>query len=128
SVLFLERSDEPDVVLAACSDEGECDCVEFEIEESATEWGHVIIFALWLCLGDASDLSRCKSKCFVGGTHSWALSLRVRQENLCRARLDDRVGEARIEDVGGTLRGEDDGGVLLPHRLEPFADLVLEEA
>ena len=52
----------------------------------------------------------------------------VRQEEPRRAALDDGGRDGAAVDVGERLGGEDDARVLLPQRLQPFAELAGEAA
>ena len=50
----------------------------------------------------------------------------IGQEHAGRAALDDRRRNGTAVDIGKRLGGEDDAGVLLPERLQPFAQLTGE--
>src|SRR6266542_3919805 len=87
----------------------------------------VVVLPLRAGMCQNLDLALAHAESTVERRRMLRRRLRVRQEYLRRARLDDDVTLRAPDDFADRLTREDDGGVLLAKRPEPLLDFLAEE-
>ena len=95
-----------------------------QFEEPVTAPRLAVVVALGRGARENLDLPVVEAEAAVDRGDLWFDRALVRKQQPCLAALDDRGRDRRTVDVGERLRGEDDGSVLLPERLQPFAELT----
>src|SRR5260370_176280 len=101
---------------------------EPEADQAPTERRRVVVLALGDRHREQVDLAAVEPDPLVEPSHLLALGLRVRQEDLGRARFENDAATGRPDHVGQALADEHHGRVLLPERPEPLLDLLAEDA
>ena len=100
---------------------------EAQVEHASAELGDVVVVALGDRVSDELDLRLVEAELPVELARLAAASLRVRQEDLRAARLEQEIALGRVEDVGQALAHEDDRAVALAQNPEPLLDLRGED-
>ena len=85
-----------------------------------------VVVPLRRCAGEDVDLAVVQPEILIDARDLRLESALIGQEDPRGAALDDGGRDERPVDIGQRLGGEDDGGVLLPERLQPFAQLPAE--
>src|SRR3546814_13074619 len=99
------------------------DLAQTQLEQPVAARRLAIIVALRRCLAQYLDLAVVEAEAAVDRQYLRFERPVVGQEYPGRAAFDDRRGNRGRFDVGGPLCGEDDASILLPERLQQFAQL-----
>ena len=111
------------VGLRGSGGEGERDLGEAELEQAIAAPRLAVIVALRRRPAQDLDLAVVETEAAIDRGDLRLERALIRQEEPRRAALDDRGRDRRAIDIGERLGGEDDARILLPQRLQPFAEL-----
>ena len=100
----------------------QCDGAKSELELSVAARGLGIVFALRRGARDDLDLSRIEAKALIDQGRLRLDGSVIGQEDPGRAAFEQRGRDRRTFDIRQRLGGEYHRHILLPERLQPFAD------
>ena len=106
--------------------EGECHLGKAQLEQAIAAPRLAVIVALRRRAAEDLDLPVVQPEAAVDRRDLRFERALIRQKQPRRAAFDDRGRDCAAVDVGQRLRREDDARVLLPQRLQPFAQLAGE--
>ena len=95
---------------------------EPQLEQAVAARGLGVVVALWRRRAQDLDLARVETETLVDRARLRLERAIVGQKDAGRTAFDQRRRDRRAFDVGQRLGREHHGDVLLPQRLEPFAD------